>query len=171
MEMKKNNCLVIAAACVAGFMSCGMFIEQRLLIYPGTGVGSIKIGDEYTKFKTANSKYINPDRLQKVKSKNGSEMWVPVDELGLILIYDFNKKIIRRIVVKNKSIFVEGKNISVGSSISELRKEYKKEYKEKDLAKPKDGELWYWSVDNIGIKYWINKTDNKIAAIEIYKLP
>lgn len=166
MEIKKIIISILLFFYISGMACIGFSLEEQAYIYPGEGVGHIELNMKYRKIREIIKAEFNLRALQKVSFGNESEVWVPYDSLGLVLICEDNDdQKIKRIMVKNKSLFVEGTNISVGSSLSELREQF--EGQEREEYRDEQQKLITWDFKRSGIKFWISMEDFKIFTIEV----
>lgn len=138
--------------------------QEDNLIRPGIGVGNLRLGENNEAInKIINRKF---DDIKKIGPEDDFEIWLSYKSIGLTLIYN-KEKILKRIMVTNKALFVENSRISVGSSIMDLRK-YTEIFRNEDrIIIDVDRRTESWDYENIGIKFWISRNDQRIFAIEV----
>jgi len=167
--LKINRALVITAIsiCCIGFLQKEILAPEVNFIRPGIGVGKIKLG--------LSNKVINEiikrkfDNIKKAGPEDDFEMLLSYKNMGLTLVYNNIDKKLKRIIVTNKVLFVENTRISVGSSVTDLRK-HKKIFRDKDKRIKnidKEKNIESWDYENLGIEFWISWNDQKIFAIEV----
>lgn len=126
---------------------------------PGEGLGNILIGNSITDvIKKMDSK---PDDGKTVKIDSTAEYWLSYQDLGITLIFDDQKELIR-IAVKNPAIIVQQTGFRVNSTRTEIERIYGK------------GELQ--TLDDVydqilykakGIVFTLNKNTEKVETITI----
>lgn len=152
---------------------CCLFVLQKdiasredIFIRPGIGVGKLRIGETNEEInKIINRKF---DDIKKIGTKDDYEMWLSYKSMGLTLIYS-KEKILKRISVTHKALYLENTRISVGSSVSDIKR-YSGIFKDKDrkiLDIDKKRNIESWDYEKLGIKFWISWKDQRIFTIEV----
>ena len=159
--------IALISLCFSLLLQERTFAQESNFIQPGIGVGNLKLGEDIKKINNKiNIKY---DEIKKVGQEVNSEMWLSYKKIGLTLVYDYERKTLKKIIVTNKALLVENSKISVGSSITDLR-QYKNSHEDKALVYDKDPirkNIEGWDFVYLGIKFWINWNDQRIFAIEV----
>lgn len=168
LAKKDSKALVIAtiSICLLVLLKEDISSQEDNFIRPGIGVGKLRLGESNEAInKIINRKF---DDIKKIGPEDDFEMWLSYKSMGLTLIYN-KEKILKRIMVTNKALFVENSRISVGSSIMDLRKYteiFRDEDREiRDVDRRRNTESWDY--ESIGIKFWISRNDQRIFAIEV----
>lgn len=158
--------VALISLCFSILLQERSFAQESNLIHPGIGVGILKLDAKKEEIDKIVGKY---DEIKKVVQQNNPEMWLSYKKIGLTLVYDYERKTLKKIIVTNKALIVENTKISVGSSITDLR-QYKNSHEDKAFAYDKDPKrknIEGWDFVGLGIKFWINWNDQKIFAIEV----
>ena len=128
---------------------------EPTVITPGEGVGVLKLGEPYASIQKALGD-IRPFSFALAENKvDGKELWLSYRDIGIAFAFDYETKILERIIVLTPALLVRNTGIHAGSEESEV----KKYFKDTGQGGPAD-ELAY-----PGIKFFIK--DKRIFAIEI----
>jgi len=157
-KIKQYLKYLIALLFINGLFNNTLSAQGNALIVPGEEVGVLKLGNPIG-FITQDLGNIEPSRRRKVEDGTSSEMWLSYKDLGLTLVFDYETKKLKKIVVVTPSLLVEGTGIHVGSKKSEVL-----EYFKEPSKASKTNELDY---PQLGIKFIIKEHDRTVYAIEI----
>ena len=96
------------------------------IIFPGQGVGEIRLGEHYSVISNSLGKE-EPDKVEMVhrtvNNEDKMEYWLNYEDRGLQMILNHDKVLIK-IIVKNSGLSVKENGIHVGSSEKLIRKIY-----------------------------------------------
>ena len=135
-----------------------LLAQGNALIVPGEEVGVLKLGNPIG-FITQDLGNIEPSSWHKEEDGTSTEMWLSYRDLGLTLIFDYETKKLKRIMVMTPSLLVKDTGIHVGSKESEVLG-----YFNNPSKGGKANELDY---PQLGIKFLIKENKRTVYAIEI----
>jgi hypothetical protein len=114
-----------------------LLAAELLVIYPGEGIGEIKLGDSVRRVVELWKE--KSDEIKKVeftldKNKKVTEFLLFYKRRGIIFVCEPDQKI-KRIIIKNPSFPVKENGLHIGSSTSEIERAYQGTKSEKNSKK------------------------------------
>ena len=157
-KIKQHLKYLIALLLIGGLFNNTLLAQGNALIVPGEEVGVLKLGNPIG-FITQDLGNIEPSSWRKAGDGTSSEMRLSYRDLGLTLIFDYETKKLKRIMVMTPSLLVKDTGVHVGSKESEVL-----EYFDNPSKEGKTNELDY---PQLGIKFIIKENERIVYAIEI----